>query len=310
MCKEESCTGATGKTGKELAYYRLLKSGRKNIFAIFMNENELSERRIFLRKIFVSSPEWNKLSNEELEDIRVYDCSSGYIVEDVNGYQYVLPTAEKRVKEESEFRKVRAMIPFEFLDISAKDFDWSKYKSDTAKVKDMVNTYILKYPQFKEKGMGLYIYSRTKGSGKTMLACCLINEIIKRHPGSVKFVNVLDFIEMTKNSYKGNDEIDAIYSASLLVLDDLGVQLSKEWVDTVLYRLVNERYTKRLPVIYTSNIPVEKLKIDDRIIDRIESTTYQIELPEESVRREMRKQEKFELLKSIKNAPSGTTNTE
>ena len=159
------------------------------------------------------------------------------------------------------------------------------------------------YAQFKGEGMGLYICSGAKGSGKTMLVCCLLNEITKRDAGSVKFINILDFLEMTKKSYNGDEEVNAIYQAGLLVLDDIGVQTSKEWVDTVLYRLINERYAKRLPTIYTSNIKVQHLKMDDRIVDRIESTTYQVELPEEPIRKDIRKQEKQKLLQEITKRP-------
>lgn len=142
-----------------------------------------------------------------------------------------------------------------------------------------------------------------------MLSCCLVNEINNRYAGVSKFVNILDFLEMTKKGFNGNDDdIKALYQANLLVLDDIGVQMSKEWIDTVLYRLINERYINRLPTIYTSNVPVDRLKMDDRITDRIESTTYPVSLPEESIRKETRKQDKQKLLDEIKNAPSDTAN--
>lgn len=308
MEKLENCTGEKELNGEALALYRLLKPGGKTYFAKEMSSDQLSERRIFLRKALAPYPKWESLSNEQLEDIRLFHLPEGYIAEDANGYKFLL-SVHNVTKQESEFRKVRAMIPYEFLNVTPKDFDWRKYKTDVTDAKGMVNKYIVNYMQFREKGMGLYIYSGTKGSGKTMLSCCLINEITKRNAGSVKFVNVLDFLEMTKKSYGGDEEVNAIYQASLLVLDDIGVQMSKEWVDTVLYRLINERYVKRLPTIYTSNIPLERLRIDDRIIDRIESTTYQVELPEESIRKETRQQEKKKLLQEIENTPSSATNT-
>ena len=59
----------------------------------------------------------------------------------------------------------------------------------------------------------------------------------------------------------------------------------------------------RLPTIYTSNIPVNRLKMDDRITDRIESTTYSVQLPEVSIRRTVREQQKQTLLEEIENAP-------
>ena len=303
MEKEQSCTGATKLTGEELARYRLRKPGALEWYARSMTPEELSERRIYMRKTLVRFPRWENMTNAQYEDIRVYRQGNHLMLEDANGYEYLLPAAGVTA-EESEFRKIRAMMPFEFLDVRAKDFQWSRYHGDVTVAKEMVNRYILHYEKLRNKGMGLYIYSGTKGSGKTMLACCLLNEITKRYKGVVKFVNILDFLEMTKKGFSGDDEdVNNIRHAGLLVVDDFGVQMSKEWIDTVLYSLVNDRYVNRLPTIYTSNIPVNRLKMDDRITDRIESTTYSVQLPEESIRKAMREQQKQKLLQEIESAP-------
>lgn len=315
MGKLDNCTGAIVEIGETLAYYRLLKPGRTKYFAREMDSDQLSERRIFLRKALASFPNWANLSNEELEDIRLYRLNDVYVAENKEGQQFFLKNQET-TKSESKFRQVRAMMPFDFMELTGKDFDWKKYKADILEPKTMVNKYIMNYLRFKEQGMGLYIHSGTKGSGKTMLACCMINELTTRYVGSVKFVNILDFLEMTKKSYSGDNEVESIYKASLLVIDDIGVQMSKEWVDTVLYRLINERYVNRLPTIYTSNIAVDRLKIDDRIIDRIESRSYIVTLPEESIRRTLGQQDKERLLqdiqdnKSINSMPGGNNRFE
>ena len=303
MEKEQSCTGATKLTGEELARYRLRKQGGMEWNSRSMTPEELSERRIYMRKTLVRFPRWENMTNAQYEDIRVYRQGNHLMLEDANGYEYLLPAAGVTA-EESEFRKIRAMMPFEFLDVMAKDFQWSRYRGDVTVAKEMVNRYILHYEKLRNKGMGLYIYSGTKGSGKTMLACCLLNEITKRYKGVVKFVNILDFLEMTKKGFSGDDEdVNNIRHAGLLVVDDIGVQMSKEWIDTVLYSLVNDRYVNRLPTIYTSNIPVNRLKMDDLIADSIESTTYSVQLPEESIRKAMREQQKQKLLQEIESAP-------
>lgn len=299
----KNCTSAMEKSGEELAYYRLLKPDKTKYFAREMSGDQLSERRIFLKKALAPFSNWSILSNEELEDIRLYRLNDGYLAENKDGQQFFLKNQET-TKSESKFRQIRAMMPFEFMELTGKDFDWKKYKADILEPKTMVNTYIMHYSKFKEQGIGLYIHSGTKGSGKTMLACCMINELTKRHAGSIKFVNIIDFLEMTKKSYNGDNEVESIYKASLLVIDDIGVQMSKEWVDTVLYRLINERYINRLPTIYTSNIAVDRLKIDDRIIDRIESRSYIVTLPEESIRRTLGQQEKERLLQDIQDNKS------
>lgn len=298
----KSCTGATNQErekGKELAEFIVYQEGGSNYYAMKMDADQRTERRIYMRKVLLDYHEWANLSNEELDRIRIQSVKGGYLAERPDQAPTFL-RLRSISKEDAELRKVRAMMPFDFLNMTAKDFLWDKYSTDTSGSKSMMSQYIINYQAFKEKGMGLYIYSETKGSGKTMLSCCLLNEIAKRYAGSVKFVNILDFIEMTKKGIDNQDEdVKAIYHCGLLVIDDIGVQMSREWIDTVLYRLINDRYANKLPTIYTSNLPVEGLKMDDRITDRIECTTYPIRLPDESIRKIMRQQEKQDLLNNI-----------
>ena len=135
-----------------------------------------------------------------------------------------------------------------------------------------------------------------------MLSCCILNELANRYACNIKFVNILDLLEMTKKGFNGQqDELERIRDATILCLDDIGVQMEKQWVDTVLYRLINERYSMHRITIYTSNVMPEKLKIDDRIIDRIEATSYVITLPEVSVRRMKSKAEMNALLNDVEN---------
>lgn len=300
-----SCTGATGPDKEHLAMYRVEKPGCLNIFTMPMDADQRIIRRTYLRKALLPYERFANLSNDELDAIRLRTVDGGYLLEDAGGYEFFLRSASV-TDSEREFRRAYAMMPFEFMDVTATDFKWDKYSDDIRASKELVNRYIVRFPQFKDRGMGLYIYSVMKGSGKTMLSCCLLNEIAKRYAGSVKFINILDFLEMTKKGFKGEDkDVQIIRQAGLLVVDDIGVQLDKEWIGTVLYQLINERYANRLPTIYTSNIPLEHLKLDDRITDRIESTTFAVKLPEESIRREMRQQDKKRLLEEIENAPQG-----
>lgn len=184
--------------------------------------------------------------------------------------------------------------------ITGKDFMWDKYGEAIDQPRDTINNFILKYEDLQKRGMGLYIFSKTKGSGKTMLSCCILNELSKRYIGSVKFINALDLLEMTKKDFQEDTEIESLYSCRVLVIDDIGVQLDKSWVNTVFYRLINERYGSRKATIYTSNMAINDLKMDDRIIDRIESTSFEVHLPEVPLRSILRREEKNKL---IENAP-------
>ena len=289
---------------KQLASFRVRKEGSLSYRAINMTADEVAERRAYIRKALKDTPR-NNLPNDTLDQIRLVEMENkSYIFEDPEGREFYL-RSDMMTKEETEFRKVRSMIPFNFIGLKGKDFNWDIYGKDVKKAKSYVNNFILKYEQFRERGMGLYIYSATKGSGKTMLSCCILNEISDRYPVSVKFINVMDLLEMTKQGYKGAEpeELNPLYTSSVLVIDDIGVQMNKDWINTVFYRLINVRYTDRLVTIYTSNISIDNLKMDERIIDRIESTTYLVELPEVPVRHMKQEKEKEKILREIENAP-------
>jgi chromosomal replication initiation ATPase DnaA len=59
----------------------------------------------------------------------------------------------------------------------------------------------------------------------------------------------------------------------LLVLDDLGVGLATDWTADTLYRLVDERWTRRRATMVTTNLTPPQLEkeFDARIVSRIAS---------------------------------------
>lgn len=290
-----------GSDAELLAAYRVAGKGNINYRTKEMSSEEQNIRRMFLRRALIGTPFSNR-DNEYLDGMRVvldYNIG-GMWIEDIDGYLYHTE-GEATQKKEADFRKERSRIPPEYKDLMAKDFKWGIYGVDLSEEQGKVLQYITRYEEFREKGMGLYIHSGTKGSGKTMLACCVLNEISSRYYGSVKFVNALDFLEMTKKGFNyDNPEVEALYICKTLVIDDIGAQLDKDWINTVFYRLVNDRYTNHKPTIYTSNLSIDQLKMDDRIIDRIDSTSFEIHLPEKSIRREKRQREKDEIMNKEK----------
>ncbi len=289
---------------KHLASFRVKREGGLSYRSMEMTVDEIAERRSYIRRALRDTPR-NNLPNDTLDQIRLIELDNKcYLFGDPEGREFYIPSGMVS-RDETEFRRARSMIPFQFIGAKGKDFNWDIYQRDVKKAKSYVNNFILKFDQFQERGLGLYIYSATKGSGKTMLSCCILNEISDRYPVSVKFINSMDLLEMTKQEYKGEkpEELKPLYTSKVLVIDDIGVQMSKDWINTVFYHLINTRYTKRLVTVYTSNVASDSLKMDDRIIDRIESTTYLVELPEVPVRHMKQEKEKEKIFDEIKNAP-------
>ena len=152
-------------------------------------------------------------------------------------------------------------------------------------------------------GRGLYIYSETKGSGKTKLSCIIVNEILKRKDMSVRFISVTEYIELVKQKDDDSrNEVKAIFDAGLLVFDDVGTQTeNKEWISTALYRLIDSRYTNHLTTIYTSNVKILDLKTDSRIAERIYELSTVLPMPDVNIRRKIADKHTEEFLSELLN---------
>ena len=91
------------------------------------------------------------------------------------------------------------------------------------------------------------------------------------------FIKLLDLFSMIKQTFgcSGGSEQDILHKyigCELLVLDDLGVEMTTPWNYQILYQLIDSRYDAFKPTIYTSNYSISELakKIgDNRIISRI-----------------------------------------
>lgn len=246
-----------------------------------------------------SNAEMTEISRERLElPDKKYCDLVGYEIEDYGPAEYI----ENMEVTNGEYRRARAMLPFSYIGMRASDFDWSVYGEELPAQKSAVNAFILKFAEWQKVGKGLYIFSKTKGSGKTMLSCCLANELMERLDLVVKFISIPELLEMTKKSFSNfseKTELDSIRKAELLVLDDIGTEMRKEWVDSVLFRLIDWRYTNKLVTIFTSNIEIDKLKLDERITDRIYEMCIPLALPEKSIRRENSNRKNDEFMKRV-----------
>jgi len=242
----------------------------------------------------------------KVEELRT-ETLSGLLVyhkyEDV-GYSTQAVFLEDGTILDSRFdeRRGRSGMPLEYVCCTGKSIDWSKYGSENVTPqKNIINTFVVNFEAFRREGRGLYFYSDTKGSGKTMIACAVANEILKTHDISVKFTSVADYIELVKaKDDVSREQIKSLLEAGLLILDDVGAQAeNKEWITTALFRLVNRRYTNHYPTIFTSNVRMEDLKTDSRISDRIYAVSVPVMMPEVNVRRQMADKHTKEFIRTI-----------
>lgn len=173
--------------------------------------------------------------------------------------------------------------PLEYMNKKPSDFQWGVYGEDMQVQKKICNAFLLNFDRFRLTGRGLYIYSKCKGSGKTLLACCLANDLLDKTGMAVKFISVTDYIDRIKN----HEDLADYRNASFLVLDDIGAQSEKQdWIREVLFSLIDKRYSQNLSTIFTSNEPIERCSEDGRIVDRVYEMSIPVKMPEVSIRRQ------------------------
>lgn len=253
-----------------------------------MSEADKEARREFI-KIKLKGFD-DRYTDIELDKMTFTFCKDKtVIVEHADLTESVILNADKLKSERSASRRAACNIPEAYANKTSNDFDFQiygeKYKSTVDGVKDTANTFLRNFPEYHERGYGLYICSHTKGSGKTLLACVLLNELITRYQASVFFAPVNDLIDIASDfTPDGKKLYIRARDAQVLCIDDFGANIKREWVDTVFYKLINYRYNKKLVTLFTSNAYLNELKFDGLVTSRINAMCYKIPMPELSIR--------------------------
>lgn len=205
-----------------------------------------------------------------------------------------------------------ANIPDSFKEVRMINFDETVYKDADSQNKihtavKATNYWLDNFETMQERGMGLYLYSDKKGSGKTRMAVSIANELIYEKHIQVKFSTSLQILNEIKASWDKNGSqisesklMDYLSTTEILIVDDFGVERFQDWINDKFNGIINYRYNNKKVTIFTSNLPLEKLKYDDRITNRIKERTFQIPFPEESVRDIIAQKHMIELANGIK----------
>lgn len=232
----------------------------------------------------------------EVKELESVETDSGrivtyYIPELERDYTYLIPSGTNY----EENRRELSYMPVQYRSKKLVNFKWDAYGDiDTTMVREIAENTLMRYDEFIRSGYGLYIYSKIPGSGKTLLACALANEIIDRRNLSVKFITAPRYVDLPV------EERREYMNCSLLILDDWGTQSEKqEWVVEVLFKLIDYRHGNNLPTFFTSNLAPQASTKSDRIFSRINEMTIVIKLPEYSVRDEQARKRAESFMKEI-----------
>jgi DNA replication protein DnaC len=119
----------------------------------------------------------------------------------------------------------------------------------------------------------------TYGSGKTHLMAAIAHHAM-HHSRQPLFAVVPSLLDWFKAAFgqpaKDREQQDAfearfrgICDADVLLLDDLGAENSTGWAQEKLFQIINHRYARRLPTVFSTNLTPDKMepRVADRLMD-------------------------------------------
>ena len=124
----------------------------------------------------------------------------------------------------------------------------------------------------------LFFYG-TVGTGKSFLSGCVAKELIDRGYSVIYFSSVGLFEKLSQISFDYNAKEDKaelyedLYSCDLLIIDDLGTELTNNFSSSQFFSCLNERILRKKSFIISTNLSLQELRdrYSDRIFSRITS---------------------------------------
>lgn len=149
--------------------------------------------------------------------------------------------------------------------------DLSHFEKAVKICKDFVQNFIQDYQNL--------LFYGTVGTGKSFLSGCIANELL--HAGySVIYFSSLGLFDLLARYTFDTREKEALgslyndlYNCELVIIDDLGTELTNSFVASQLFACLNERHLRRKATIISTNLSLEELRdrYSDRVFSRITS---------------------------------------
>ncbi len=170
--------------------------------------------------------------------------------------------------------KAENFAHFSFDWYSATIRDDSTQRTEKELARDAYSAARLFSASVGKPGNNLYLYGNT-GTGKTFLTHCIAGDALS-HGFSVLYFTSEDFFDLMAASAFGHDSgsvsvARTLSSCDVLILDDLGTELTNSFTASQLFQTVNDRLLKNKSTVISTNLSPGDLadRYNERVLSRI-----------------------------------------
>lgn len=172
---------------------------------------------------------------------------------------------ERREREEEERKrlefekKVKEYRRMGFPESEMQYWNFANADGTNERIMRAAWNYAVNFSEFRKSGKGLLLFG-TVGTGKTYAAACIANELIdKGYP--VLMTNFARIANTVSGMWEGKQEYyDSLNRFPLLILDDLATERKTEYMQEIVFNVIDARYRAGLPLIVTTNLTADELK--------------------------------------------------
>lgn len=204
------------------------------------------------------------LKNADVRDIE-YEC---YICKDTGYVGGKICECIKREAASILSNELSLKMPLEKSSFEA--FDLKYYSDKESKsgenprrrmtsILKLCREYALNFDEQTSKNL---LFLGGAGLGKTHLTLAIVKEVINKGylPIYASAENLFTSIESEKFDGEGRGTYEQVLNCDLLVIDDLGAEMTTAFTKSVLYNIVNSRLLSSKPTIINTNLTMKEIE--------------------------------------------------